>query len=185
MKIYTIGHSNRTLEDFLSVLRTYGIQVLADVRAFPGSTRYPHFGKANLGQSLEAAGIRHVWMGDSLGGYRKEREGLGDDSPNKGLRSLSFRAYADYMRSAAFQDAASKLMALARQKTTVYMCAEKLYWRCHRLLISDYLASLGCEVGHIIDEKTVTLHKLSSAARITDGVLSYPKEPEKSAGPIV
>jgi len=178
MKIYTIGHSTRSLEEFLGALRAYGIGALADIRAFPGSTRYPHFGKASLEQSLEAAGIRYVWMGEGLGGYRKKAEGLGTDSPNKGLRSQSFRAYADYMMSGAFKDAASQLILLAEQGPTAMMCAEKLYWRCHRLLVSDYLTSLGHEVCHIIDDKTLTPHRLSQAARVSDGILSYPETPK-------
>lgn len=176
MTIYSIGHSNRTLEDFLGLLRTYGIQAVADVRAFPGSKKYPHFGKESLGRSLEEAGILYVWLGQGLGGYRKKSEGLEDDSPNKALRSPGFRNYADYMMNAAFREAISELISLAEQKVTVYMCAEKLYWRCHRLLISDYLVSQGHEVYHIVEEETLVSHKLTSAARVVDGVLTYPEQ---------
>jgi uncharacterized protein (DUF488 family) len=176
MKICTIGHSNRTLENFLGLLRTYGIQTVADVRAFPGSKKFPHFVKESLSQSLDKAGILYVWMGEGLGGYRKKSEGLGDDSPNKGLRNPGFRNYADYMMSAAFREAIVELVSLAEQKVTAYMCAEKLYWRCHRLLISDYLESQDHEVWHIVDKDVLVVHKLSSAARVVDGVLTYPEQ---------
>ncbi len=180
MKIYTIGHSNRTLEDFLGLLRTYGIQAVADVRAFPGSKKYPHFGKESLGGSLRETGILYSWNGQRLGGYRKKSEGLGDNSPNRALRSPGFRNYADYMMSAAFREAISELISLAEQKVTSYMCAEKLYWRCHRLLISDYLVGQGHQVYHILDLESVVSHKLTTGARIVDGVLTYPEQKKQT-----
>jgi len=175
VKIYTIGHSRWTLEDFLGLLRTYGIQAVADVRAFPSSKKYPHFSRENLSQRLERARIQYAWMGQGLGGYRKKSEGLGDCSPNKSLRCPGFRTYADYMMSAAFKLAISELLALTQQEVTAYMCAERLYWKCHRFLISDYLVSLGHEVCHIIDEEVLVAHKLSSAARVNEGILTYPE----------
>lgn len=175
MKIYTIGHSQRTFEDFLGLLRTDKIQAVADVRAFPSSKKYPHFRRENLSQRLNRAGIEYVWMGQGLGGYRKKSEGQGDCSPNKSLRSPGFRTDADYMMSASFKLAISELLALAQQKLTAYMCAERLYWKCHRFLISDYLVSLGHKVCDIIDEGVLVAHELSSAARVNGTILTYPE----------
>jgi len=167
--LYTIGHSTRTLDDLISTLQAHQIQTLADIRAFPMSRRLPHFNRDSLEQSLPAAGIRYVWM-KPLGGYRKK---LLEESPHVALRNQSFRNYADYMLTPEFDHAISELLALAKNSRPAYMCAERPYFRCHRMLISDWLAAHGHEVLHIDGEGPVKPHKLMAEARIIDGRLIY------------
>ena len=137
--LYTIGHSTRTLDELIAALRAHQVQTLVDIRAFPMSRRLPQFNRDSLQETLPAAGIRYLWM-KSLGGYRKK---VLDDSPNIALRNQSFRNYADYMLTPEFDQAASELIALAEHSRTAYMCAERLYFRCHRMMVSDYLTAHG------------------------------------------
>jgi uncharacterized protein (DUF488 family) len=167
--LYTIGHSTRALEDLISALRAHQIQTLVDIRAFPMSRRLPQFNRDSLQQTLPAAGIRYVWM-KALGGYRKK---VIEDSPNIALRNQSFRNYADYMLTPEFNQAASELLALAENSRTAYMCAERLYFRCHRMMVSDYLTAHGHRVLHIDAEGPVKPHTLMAEARIIDGRLLY------------
>jgi len=167
--LYTIGHSTRLLEELVAALRAHRIQTLVDIRAFPMSRRLPQFNRDSLEQTLPAAGIRYVWM-KSLGGYRKKNL---EESPNIALRNASFRNYADYMLTPEFERAASELLALADSSRTAYMCAERLYFRCHRMLISDWLLAHGDEVLHIDAEGPVKPHSLMADARIIDGHLIY------------
>jgi uncharacterized protein (DUF488 family) len=167
--LYTIGHSTRALEDLISALRAHQIQTLVDIRAFPMSRRLPQFNRDSLQQTLPAAGIRYVWM-KALGGYRKK---VIEDSPNIALRNQSFRNYADYMLTPEFSQAASELLALAASSRTAYMCAERLYFRCHRMMVSDYLTAHGHEVLHIDAEGPPKPHPLMAEARIIDGRLLY------------
>jgi uncharacterized protein (DUF488 family) len=167
--LYTIGHSTRALEDLISALRAHQIQTLVDIRAFPMSRRLPQFNRDSLQQTLPAAGIRYVWM-KALGGYRKK---VIEDSPNIALRNQSFRNYADYMLTPEFSQAASELLALAASSRTAYMCAERLYFRCHRMMVSDYLTAHGHRVLHIDAEGPVKPHTLMAEARIIDGRLLY------------
>jgi len=170
--VYTLGHSTRSFEEFLALLRGYEIEVLADVRAFPSSARYPHFSRGELERRLPKEGIEYHWLGEELGGYR--REGLGERSPNKGWASEGFRNYADHMLSPEFERGIERLLELARRKWTAYMCAERFWWRCHRRLISDYLVAKGHKVIHIIAEAKATEHKLPGFARVVHGRLIYP-----------
>jgi uncharacterized protein (DUF488 family) len=167
--LYTIGHSTRTLDELAEALRAHGIQTLVDIRAFPMSRRLPQFNRDSLAQTLPAAGIRYVWMKE-LGGYRKKTL---DDSPNLALRNQSFRNYADYMLTPEFDQAMAKLIALAEQSPTAYMCAERPYFRCHRMLVSDWLVAHGHEVLHIDGTGPVKPHQLMADARIVDGRLIY------------
>lgn len=167
--LYTIGHSTRTLDELIAALRAHQVQALVDIRAFPMSRRLPQFNRDSLQGTLPAAGIRYLWM-KSLGGYRKKVLG---DSPNIALRNQSFRNYADYMLTPEFAQAASELIALAGKSRTAYMCAERLYFRCHRMMVSDYLTAHGHEVLHIDAEGPVKPHTLMAEARIIDGQLIY------------
>lgn len=176
IKFYTIGHSTRSLEEFISLLKAYAIEVVVDIRAFPVSKRNPQFSRENLEGSLSQNNIEYVWSGKEFGGYRRKQEGLGEKSPNLGWETEGFRIYADYMISDAFKDAANKLAGLASDKKLSYMCAEKFYWRCHRRLLSDYLLSQGHEVWHIVDSTTLRKHELTRFALLESGVLTYPKK---------
>ncbi len=174
MRIWTIGHSNRPLEELLALLKENEIAVLADVRAFPSSRAFPHFNRDNLERELPPHGLTYVWLGRELGGYRSKLDSLGEGSPNRGLRSEPFRRYADYMLSPGFEEGIRRLLDLAAKSRTAAMCAEKLYWRCHRMLISDYLVSRGVDVEHIVDHGCLEKHALSQAARLEAGRLTYP-----------
>jgi uncharacterized protein (DUF488 family) len=167
--IYTVGHSTRTLEDLVETLQAHSIQTLVDIRAFPMSRRLPQFNRESLEQSLPAAGIRYVWM-KALGGYRKKTR---DESPHIELRNQSFRNYADYMLTAEFQNAMADLIKLAETSRTAYMCAERLYFRCHRMLVSDWLVAHGHEVLHIDGKGPAKPHRLTAEARMIEGELIY------------
>ncbi len=167
-KIWTIGHSTRTLDEFLELLITNDIQAVADVRSYPGSRRYPHFNADALGVSLTERGIDYVPL-KKLGGRRRTSA----DSPNTVWRSAAFRGYADYMATPEFKEGISELSELARRRRTAVMCAESVWWRCHRSLISDHLKVSGVTVEHIMDGKTNTVHPFTAAARIVDGELRY------------
>lgn len=169
LRIWTIGHSTRTIDIFLSLLKENGIKSVADVRMFPGSKRYPQFGREALAKSLSEAGIRYEHFPD-LGGRRKAKP----DSKNTAWRNESFRGYADYMETEDFRAGVARLVDLADQSgPTAIMCAEAVWWRCHRSLISDYLKARGAEVIHILDEKKAEPHPFTSAATIVNGELSY------------
>src|SRR5438477_576302 len=173
--VYTIGHSTRTHEDFLALLQAHGIQRLVDIRAFPMSRRHPQFNREAMQAWLAEAGIEYVWEKD-LGGRRGK--GL-PDSPNKGLRNDSFRNYADYMLTPPFQAAATGVVRMAAEKPTAIMCAEAVYFHCHRMLVSDYLVAHGNPVLHIVDMKTGDAkksreHKPTAEGRMVDGQWIYP-----------
>lgn len=167
--LYTIGHSTRTIEELIAALQAHEIQTLVDIRAFPASRRLPQFNRESLEKSLPTAGIRYVWM-KALGGYRKK---ILEDSPNIALRNPSFRNYADYMLTPEFEHAIAELIALAEASRTSYMCAERVYFHCHRMLVSDWLVAHGHEVWHIDREGPVKPHRLTAEARIVDGRLIY------------
>ncbi len=174
MTIYTIGHSTRTEVEFLALLQEFEIELLADVRAIPASARNPQFNRENLETRLPLLGVDYQWFGDVLGGFRKKSESLGDRSPNTAWKNASFRNYADYMLSEAFQEGAARLMAMALEKRTAYMCAEKIYTRCHRQLISDYLVCQGWEVQHILDKGRLKKHSLTPIGKCEGGKVTYP-----------
>lgn len=167
--LYTIGHSTRTIDELIEALQAHSIKTLVDIRAFPMSRRLPHFNRESLQKTLPAAGIRYVWM-MAMGGHRKK---IRDDSPNMALRNDSFRNYADYMLTPEFESAASELIALAEQAPTAYMCAERVYFHCHRMMVSDWLVAHGHEVLHIDTTGPVKSHHLMNEARIVDGMLVY------------
>ncbi|MFN2636136.1 MAG: DUF488 family protein [Gemmatimonadaceae bacterium] len=166
-KLFTIGHSTRSIEDFLELLEREGVTHLADVRAFPASARYPHFSRSNLETSLASSEIGYSHH-PSLGGRRKPRR----DSHNTQWKNAGFRAYADYMETREFAHALDDLRALAEREPTVIMCAEAVPWRCHRSLISDAALAAGLRVIHILDRGT-DVHQLTSFGRIESGRVRY------------
>ncbi len=168
MTAWTIGHSTRALADFIDALRSHRIESLADVRALPGSRRHPHFDKEELVPALGSEGIAYEHFPD-LGGRRKPQS----DSRNLAWRNAAFRGYADYMDTPEFAHAMSRLTTLASGQRTAIMCAEAVWWRCHRSLISDLLKAWGWTVIHILNAKKTQDHPFTSAARLVDGVLSY------------
>jgi uncharacterized protein (DUF488 family) len=167
-RIYTIGHGNRTLDELVEALRSQRIEQIVDVRSFPGSRRHPQFGRQQLERSLPEHGIAYTWMKD-LGGRRRS----GPDSPHTGWRVDAFRAYADYMETPAFSAALDELVRLARERPAAYMCAERLWWQCHRRLISDALTVRGMDVVHILDAAKSEPHKLTDFLRVEAGRLLY------------
>ena len=172
MRIWTIGHSTRTIDDFISLLGENEINLLVDVRAWPGSKRYPQFNKDALAESLNAHGIRYEHFPE-LGGKRKSKP----DSRNTAWRNASFRGYADYMETEQFQKGIERLLDVAVEAgPTAIMCAEAVWWRCHRSLIADYLKARGVEVLHVLGANKVEPHPYTSAARIVNGELSYSQE---------
>ncbi len=166
--LWTIGHSTRTWEDFQQLLLSNQILSLVDVRSYPGSRRYPHFNQAQLATDLSAIGIAYHHF-KSLGGRRKPLPG----SRHTAWRNASFRAYADHMDEAEFKQGIHNLLQLAQKSRTTIMCAEAVWWRCHRSLIADYLKAKGVSVLHIIDAAHVESHPYTTAARIVNGELSY------------
>jgi uncharacterized protein (DUF488 family) len=167
--LYTIGHSTRTIDELIGALAAHRIQTLVDIRAFPMSRRLPQFNRESLEQTLPAAGIDYRWM-KALGGYRKR---MLEESPNIALRNQSFRNYADYMLSPEFEKSIAEVIALAENSRTAYMCAERPYFRCHRMLVSDWLVAHGHEVFHIDASGPVKPHALMAEARIIDDRLIY------------
>jgi uncharacterized protein (DUF488 family) len=168
-QIWTIGHSTRGINDFISALKANGIKLVADVRTLPGSKRYPQFNRETLAESLGKAGICYEHLPE-LGGRRKPRK----DSHNMAWRNASFRGYADYMETEEFQKGAERLLLLAKGAgPTAILCAEAVWWRCHRALISDYLKARGIEVTHILDANKTEPHPFTPAASIIDGRLNY------------
>ena len=172
--VYTIGHSTRALDDFLSLLKREGIELLGDIRTFPMSRRYPHFNSDNLGAALRASGIEYRHL-PALGGRRTPRK----DSENTLWRNAGFRGYADYMETDEFRDALSDLIKLSATKRVAIMCAEAVPWRCHRNLVSDALVAAGTPVKHILDAK-VTEHSLTPFARAENGFVSYRAQEDQS-----
>jgi uncharacterized protein (DUF488 family) len=169
--VFTIGHSTRDLAEFSRVLQAHDIRLLEDIRAFPMSRRHPHFNREHLELWLPEIGCGYAWEKE-LGG-RRGKQMPDDQSPNIALRSSSFRNYADYMLSEKFQLAVARLVERAQQANTAIMCAEQLYFRCHRMLVSDYLVAGGHTVLHIQDEKPPKPHALTKEARVVDGRLVY------------
>lgn len=166
---YTIGHSTRSADEFLEFLQAHGIQQLVDVRRYPGSRRYPHFGSDALKVFLSEAGIAYVHEPD-LGGRRQPDA----DSPNDYWRNAQFRAYADYMAAAPFREAITRLISAAAQGPTAVMCAEAVPWRCHRQLIADVLVSRGFPVLNIMSATKADPHVLNPHAVVQDaGTLVY------------
>jgi uncharacterized protein (DUF488 family) len=178
-KIWTIGHSTRTIEEFVRALQANGIKLVADVRLLPGSKRYPQFNKEKLAKSLSdhAIGYEHF---PELGGRRKPRR----DSRNTAWRNEAFRGYADYMDTAEFSRGIARLREMAeRHGAAAILCAEAIWWRCHRDLIADYLKAQGTEIIHIINADKTEPHPFTSAARIMDGKLDYSRTEQELSIP--
>jgi uncharacterized protein (DUF488 family) len=167
--LFTIGHSTRSIEELLEVLCAHSIKILVDIHAFPMSRRLPHFNREPLQQSLAEQDIRYVWL-KSLGGRRTK---ICDNSHHTALRSLSFRNYADHMLTDEFRHGANELLAFSQEARTAYMCAERMYFRCHRMLVSDWLVAHGNEVFHIDGTGPWAPHRLTPEARLLDGQLLY------------
>ena len=168
-RIWTVGHSALTIDVFISLLEENGIKLVADVRSLPGSKRYPQFNREMLAKSLTEHGIRYEHFPE-LGGRRKAKK----DSHNTAWRNASFRGYADHMETEEFRAGVERLLDLANKfGPTAIMCAEAVWWRCHRALISDCLKKRGVEVVHIVDAKKTEPHPYTSVARIVGGMLSY------------
>jgi uncharacterized protein (DUF488 family) len=167
-RLWTIGHSTQSLEQFLGLLARHEIEVVADVRRYPGSRRWPHFSREALAQSLALHGHGYEWFPE-LGGRREPQP----DSPNTAWRNAAFRGYADYMATEQFAKGLERLVTLAGGLRTAIMCAESLWWRCHRGLIADALRYSGYEVHHIMGPGALVSHPYTSAARLDQGVLSY------------
>ncbi len=166
--IWTIGHSTRPIEEFLGLLAAVRIQAIADVRSFPGSRKYPQYGKEALAATLATHAIGYHWL-QALGGRRR----VAPDSPNTAWRNASFRGYADYMSSEEFEHGLAQLLTMASKSRTAIMCAEAVWWRCHRSMIADALCVRGIEVVHIVDAKHSKLHPMTAPARIVRGELTY------------
>jgi uncharacterized protein (DUF488 family) len=171
-QLFSIGHSNQALDRFLGLLVQHRIEALADIRRFPGSRKYPHWNQKNLAASLQEAGIEYHWL-ETLGGRRRSKKAA-PASPNLGLRNESFRSYADYMLTEEFHQAAGKLLEIAACKQTAMMCAEAVYWRCHRRLVSDFLLANHVAVRHIFPNGEVRPHKLTEGGKIEQGKVTYP-----------
>jgi uncharacterized protein (DUF488 family) len=168
LRIWTVGHSTRSAEEFNETLAAHHIQALVDVRSFPGSRRYPQFNKQQLATSLPANGVAYFHLLE-LGGRRPARK----DSMNTAWKNASFRGYADHMESDEFRQGIERLLEIGGESRTAIMCAEALWWRCHRSLVSDFLKARGVQVIHILDATHEQEHPYTSAARIFDGELTY------------
>jgi uncharacterized protein (DUF488 family) len=175
--IYTIGHSTRPVDEFISLLEAVGIRVLADVRAYPASRRYPQFGRAALAESLGAHGIEYLWLGAALGGHREPRA----DTVNTGLAPM-WRGYADHTLSPAYGDGLAQLEERALTQAVATMCAERDPDDCHRNLISDSLTSRGWKVAHLIGATEKREHRLHPAARKSGNGLIYPGPSQQQLG---
>jgi uncharacterized protein (DUF488 family) len=174
--IFTVGHSTHPIEEFLSLLEQHRIALLADVRSFPSSRKWPHFNQAELAKALERAGVEYRWM-QALGG---RRHGVAPDSPHSAWTHPAFRSYADYADSDEFAAALAELCTAARERRIAYMCSEGLWWRCHRRIISDHLLVRGWSVLHIMPDGKLRAHELASFARVEDGRIIYAGAPEAS-----
>jgi uncharacterized protein (DUF488 family) len=168
LSVWTVGHSTRSSDEFCNLLTGHGIELIADVRRFPGSRRLPHFATDALAATLGDAGIYYRWIPE-LGGRRRPDP----DSINQGWRHSAFRAYADHIATEEFADGLNELLMVAGGLRTAIMCAEVLWWRCHRRLIADVLTVLGVAVFHLRDDGPGELHRLSPPARIVRGALTY------------
>jgi uncharacterized protein (DUF488 family) len=167
-KVWSVGHGTKASEELVTVLNEVGIKVLADVRSVPGSRRHPQFGRSELTASLAKAGIEYVHL-RGLGGRRDAKS----DSPHVALKVDAFRGYADHMASAEFAGDYERLVSLARERPTAFMCAETLWWKCHRRMLSDRLTVDGWSVTHLLAPGSSEPHQLWDVARVVDGGIVY------------
>jgi uncharacterized protein (DUF488 family) len=170
--VLTVGHSNHPLDRFLALLARHGVETLADIRRFPGSRKHPHFNRDDLAAALPKSGVEYHWL-EALGGRRQKQRG---ESPNLGLENQGFRNYADYMATDEFRAGVEQLLEVARRKRTAIMCAEGLFWQCHRRLVSDFLVANGVAVEHIMPGGELRPHTLTTGAVIENGRVTYPGE---------
>lgn len=166
--VYTIGHSTHSLDEFIAMLQSFRIKILADIRGLPGSRKFPQFDKENLEISLKENNIQYIHLKE-LGGRRKVHK----DSKNNRWRNTSFRGYADYMETEGFEKGIAELEATALQAPTAYMCAEAVWWRCHRSMVSDYLKAKGWTVLHIMAVGKAEEHSYTSPARVAGNHVFY------------
>ncbi len=178
-QLFSIGHSNQPLGHFLALLTQHRIEILADIRRFPGSRKYPHWNRENLAAAVLGVGIEYRWM-EALGGRRHGRKDV--PSPNLGLRNEGFRNFADYMLTPEFRQAIKELLEIAARRRTAMMCAEAVFWRCHRRLVSDFLLAGGIVVQHIFPNGDVKPHELTTGAMIESGAVTYPGGPRALSG---
>lgn len=171
--IWTIGHSTRTLEEFVTILHSFNIELIADIRSFPGSRKFPQFNKDALELSLPQNHIQYIHIKE-LGGRRKANP----DSKNTAWRHVAFRSYADYMETTSFKDGIKQLEQNALKQRTAYMCSEAVWWRCHRSMVSDYLKLHGWKVMHIMGISKEQEHPYTAPARIINNQLNYEKQAE-------
>ena len=171
--IWTIGHSTRSLEEFVAMLHSFNIELIADIRSFPGSRKFPQFNKEALEISLSQNNIQYIHIKE-LGGRRKANPG----SKNTAWRHVAFRSYADYMETASFKDGIKELEQIALKQRTAYMCSEAVWWRCHRSMVSDYLKLRGWKVMHIMGISKEQEHPYTAPAKIINNKLNYEKEAE-------
>ncbi|HEY1425301.1 MAG TPA: DUF488 domain-containing protein [Caulobacteraceae bacterium] len=167
--VFTVGHSTRPIAEFTALLADYGIEQIADVRTVPRSRRNPQFNAEALGTSLREAGIAYAAL-KALGGLRHAQK----DSPNAGWRNESFRGYADYMQTEAFEAGLAELIVLSRESRTAIMCAEAVPWRCHRSLVADALLVRGVPAVEILSETSWRLHELTPFAQVDGTEITYP-----------
>ena len=181
LSVYTVGHSTRTLEEFIAMLKSYGVILLVDVRTVPRSRHNPQFNKETLPASLKSQGIKYIHM-QEIGGLRRPKH----DSINLAWKNKSFRGYADYMQTKEFNDSLLKIIALARENCLALMCAEALPWRCHRSLISDALVVRHVRVQHIIGANSCLSHELNAMAQVEGTKITYPlftnETPQRTLG---
>lgn len=173
--IFTIGHSTRSIDEFIRILKAFEVTYLADIRTVPRSRTNPQFNKDSLPESLQSANISYTHM-SGLGGLRKTSA----NSPNSGWRNLSFRGYADYMQTAEFAASLDELIEMSKRGRAAIMCAEAVPWRCHRSLVGDALLVRGYEVADIMSETKSQLHRLTSFAAVSGKVITYPPTDEQA-----
>lgn len=167
--LFTVGHSTHEIDAFLGLLRDAGIRHVVDVRVAPGSRRHPHFRREALADALPGHGIAYTWEGRDLGGFRKARPA----SRHTALRSTGFRGYADHMETEAFRGALDRVLRLAAGTPTAVMCAEAVWWRCHRGMIADAVVAGGGTVRHLMPDGTIREHGLREMVRVEDGAPVY------------
>ena len=167
-QVWTIGHSTHPFDEFINMLQSFNIEMIVDIRSFPGSRKFPQYNKETLIETLPANGIEYLHL-LALGGRRK----VLPDSINSNWRNPSFQGYADYMQTSEFEAGIKELEILAQQKRVAYMCSEAVWWRCHRSMVSDYLKLEGWKVMHIMGIGKETEHPYTSPANVEDGELTY------------
>lgn len=169
--VWTIGHSTHSLEEFVAMLHSFNIELVVDIRSFPGSRKFPQFNKEALEVSLPENNIQYTHL-KKLGGRRK----VNPETKNTTWRNDAFRGYADYMETDSFAEGIKELTEIAQQQRTAYMCSEAVWWRCHRSMVSDYLKTKGWNVQHIMQIGKSSEHPYTQPARIVDGQLTYHAE---------